>query len=157
MPTLPAPDLETLMNFEDAIETKCAQVFAALGFVTSASQSNERRTTPRVEFSLSVGASREHYIVISGKLYNDAWNGTLRCAVISNRKSDTGHSAHRAKVRALMQKAIQGIFNTDYLIVVEAVDSGTAVSIQADQNEDISQLDFKIVFNVKTEAWPVSP
>jgi hypothetical protein len=153
-----APNLETLMNFEEAFEAKFAQVFRDAGFVTAASQADEQRKTPRMEFCLLVGGSREHYMLVAEEKYNDAWNGIMMVVVTTNRKElSTSHSAYRAKVRALMQKVRQGIFNTDYLAMVEAVDSETLPRVDSEKNHDTSQMNFRVVFNIKPTSWTVAP
>lgn len=161
---MPAPDYETVLDVETAVETAAATVLSSVpySFVTTATQkSNAKRLYPRADVQFALGAEQGHRGEFSpGRFTADAWFGALTITISTARPSNGGmsHAVMRAKAR-LATRYFTDQFNADilpYHVLTMIKDAGTELAIDADTDTDSSRIHFECAVSVRAGAWPAN-
>lgn len=161
-----APDLETLFNFESAIEPAILTRLEDLGITTKIRQGTDTLLSGRVDVELEMGGA-------TGNLYipkflpdgpcdtrlclEQRWSAMLNFAVITAR--DRNASLHRpyvAKIRVLMLDFFHQ-FPVELLpfhALVNVQSAGTAPGLVTEKDEDVTRLRYQAVVAIREGAWP---
>lgn len=164
---MPAPDLETLYEVEKAVETGLATVLAAetgKPCFTTFSGEELQALPERIEIECQLGeATEQQYMpVINGqpRHAHNTWNATLAVRYITEPQARGAgaaqHSQMRGKIRAAML-VWRGLFTEEafpYHVVGRPVDAGSSVSVDPNNDEDVSELTFNTPVNIRHDAWP---
>lgn len=165
---MPAPDIQTLYDFESqiegAFETLLAAQFLAKSITCSTSVSRDLSidSTPRVEIVLSLAASLNQRTTIgqaTPKQVPNAFAGNLAISVVTTRGTNrSSHGPIRGVVRYVMSGA-NGILSDvvlPYLQILDLVPAASAPEVYAEKDQDITVLNYAIAFAVKDSAWPAT-
>ena len=155
---MPAPDLETIYDFEGNIEPGLVTLLTALSLSAYTQREVSQIVTPYVMVQLAVGASTEHYAAFAGDYRPDVWNSTLQIQVVTSRaNTNLSHTAYRAKVRKAL--AVDADYKNSttfpYHEIFSVLESGTTPSILTEDNLDVSSLAYSLKFGIRSGAWPV--
>lgn len=167
-----APDWITLLDHEKHLETAALDILEAAGLpvfgrrstsgLPASVRENPEDTykTPYVDVKVTVGAASKHYARTSlGHLVSDTFDGQFQFEVVTNRlKNDENHGLFRARVRSEMMEHRRRF--TEQVLPYHAIawirEEGTTPNIATADNEDVSLINFKFVFNIRPEAFPNS-
>ena len=161
---MPAPDYETIYDYEGAIEKAVKDLLTTNGITAYRQRDLDEAATPFVAVQLNVGAATGHMARLpSGDLRPDQFDGQLRVAITTNRgKNNSNHPTIRAKIRNLLYRA----WGTDktltrtelpyHVILPQSVlETGTVQSVENDDDHDMSTITFNLGFGIRPDAWPV--
>lgn len=170
---MPAPDLETIFDVENAIETACKTVIQSLGARAFTQRECEDLPQERVDIQLQLGAPTGHRGNMMpgqspGQHVRDAWNGLLTFNLFTPRTESNGngnsepvdkarHGRLRAKVR-IATEYFSDRFTEEllpYHVLVSIAQAGTDPQVNVDDDLDVSALQFNVVIAVRPGAWPV--
>lgn|GEM_PF-1749358 len=154
----PATDINDIYDYETAIETAVKTLLTDNGITAVRQRDTAELATPRVDVQFAVGAGEDHsHVFRNGEQRPDIFNGNLRLQVVTSRnQNDTNHGTFRAKVREAIYKwrdSLNPILA--YHAVLKVLESGTVPDIVEDQDQDVSIVNFNIVFCVRADAWPI--
>jgi hypothetical protein len=167
-----APSIETLYDFEAAIETGFKNLFLAeLEAVAVVTTSDKAATfsehRPRIELECTVGGEAGHHRPALPYYRADAFTAQLIVTVVSNTRPDevgtSEHSSFRASVRNLMAKAPTLLkANRDaandmmpHHAVHDLVHSGSTPSYETEDGYFATSIQYDLKFGIQTDAWPV--
>ena len=167
---MPAPDLETLLDFETNFET-ASKTFLEneTGLPTSslfATLDQDEFVVPRIEVMFEKGEANDPVIakkVGSTEMEYLEHEGNLVIRVISDASvtgTQTNHRTYRAKTRKAMLLNSDNWTTSDgaggtilpYYAVLYQRETGTEYEVEGDLA--ISTLNYAIVFNIKNDAFP---
>ena len=162
MPDVPATAWETLYRFEDYIEAAAKTILTARNVTTVyIQQDTTDLVTPRASLQFVVGGAIEHYGMRAsdGQMFVDRWQGRLTVEVATARNvNKSSHSAIRSKVRQYLGQ--WGLFRTDALLpyhdIARVFEGPSSPIIRTEEDEDVSQISFEIIFGIRSGAWPTS-
>jgi hypothetical protein len=164
---MPADELQTLMDIETNIEPGIATLIASQTGIASVSRFGKPLlTTPRIEVSLDPGAVSGHaHIHLGSTLIYDTWDYSLTFRVVTKRggrgldngNTDADHANARAKIRTAMLYATALLTSEvmPYHQLVTADEAGTTPSVDAGEDVDASELSYRGVLGIRSDAWPV--
>ena len=168
---MPAPSIETLYDFEAAIETGFKNLFVAQLEAVAVVTTSDKAATfsearPRVELECSVGGETGHHQPSLPYYRADAFTAQLIVTVVSNtRPEDVGtteHSAFRAAVRNLMAKA-PTLLKTNrtgandlmtYHAVHDLAHGGSTPSYETEDGYFATSIQYDLKFSIQPDAWP---
>jgi hypothetical protein len=156
----PAPTWDVLYRFEDYIEAAAKSVLKSRGFVSVyIQQDTDDIVTPRVSLQFTVTGAIEHYGIreIDQQLFVDRWQGRLTAAIVTDRSVNKhAHSAIRAKTRQYLSQ--WQLYNTTLLLpyheLVRCMEGPSSPIIRAEEDEDVSEISWDIIFGIRSWAWP---
>jgi hypothetical protein len=153
---MPAANIETLFQFENALETAVKTILAAIPLTAYRQRDVDEVATPWAAIQLS-GTRAERAAHLNGSVtWPDGFSGSLRVVIVTNRgQNAASHTTYVGKVR----KAIYDLTNfttglLPYHKVWNAMETGTNPTVTADQNEDASEITFKLDWLIREDAWP---
>jgi hypothetical protein len=159
---MPAPDIKTLYKFESNVEpaVKAALIAAGLpdGNVTIALGSTTL-ATPSTEVTLRLGANNGHKFPPPTLSYwvFDQWGCVVNVVIRTNRGSNAAsHEDYRATLRMVLPDVFARINAalTYHAFAEPFREQGTSISVDAENDHDISELSFSSVLAIKRDAWP---
>jgi hypothetical protein len=165
---MPAPDVQTLYDFETQLEGAWADVFEdkftelSITCAVGVSRDADVETTPRVEVVLNLGGPLTQQTTIGQarpKQVPNAFTGTLTVSVITTRETNaSSHGPIRGVIRYLMSGANQIMTEVrlPYLQILDLQPAGSAPTVNPEKNEDSTELVYAIIFAIRNEAWPAS-
>lgn len=154
---MPAPNLESLFAYELAIESAWKSILAGAGLNSQVEFSDGERSYPLVEVQLRAAKPNGHRHLYNGRLYFDCWEGTLVSRIITIRgKNSSSQAALLSKIRMCAMQPAQyfNATNLPYHAIDLLQESGLTRGV--DGAQDISELSFAVVWNVRVDAWPTS-
>jgi hypothetical protein len=172
---MPAPDFQTLYDFEDQIETAVAAVLTSvltpiltplsLTCPIFVSRDIDTKETPRVEVEFATGASldqRGAFGQANPKQIPTSFTGVLTVGIVTTRPLDSMSQAH-GQIRGAVRYALSAgakLFNTGnlpYLQILDLLPSSTAPNLQQNKEQDVTVLQYAMKFAISNDAWPSSP
>lgn len=159
---VPAPDYESLYDFETQIETAFAELLEEKTTISSHGQrSEDNLPVPRYEFQATTGAATGHYgKAKDGLVYPDAFECVLRCRHVTSRRNDFSLHDHRRNVSALRRWMYR--FETQitsdrlpYLTIDSILETGSTQGVDPDNELDITDISFAVAFAIRPNAWPL--
>ena len=164
---MPAPDLATILSFEDAIEPAVKTLLQAQAVAQVALQRGTGKlVSGRVDVELTMGAATGHLYtpanlpdgpVDSRYDFEDAWNATVALMVVTDRDTNGNlHSIYRAAVRQVMLQYFTQFTTAvlPYHEIAMCKSTGCRGGLKTDKDEDFSQLNYSLVIGVRAGAWP---
>lgn len=160
---MPAPDYQTLYEFEDRIEAALVSQLSDYGVTATAQRDDTTVSTPRVAVQFAVGAESGHYALdVNGYHRPDRWQGQIAVEITTDRDVDkTGTDSHlsiRAKCRAALYAAVTEI-DSDVLPYHEIFSlemQATTPTTNNDSNQDVSTILCSVLFGIREGAWPTA-
>jgi hypothetical protein len=159
---MPAPDLLTIFALEKAIETGFVTIFEAHDIDAVKQRDGGELPVPRVEVQYQNGAEIGHVTRIpSGQSVRDAWDGTIRITVVTNRENTSPATLHDellARVRLVMRSFQREITRErfPYHEMPNITGQGDQCGVDADNLQDVTTLVFSCTVAVRRDAWPTS-
>jgi hypothetical protein len=155
-----APDLQTLFHFEDAIENCLASILTAGGLTVHKQQSTDQLATPFVALQFTPGRATQRLKCFTSTAPRyDAWEGSLRVEIVTERKKNgANHAVIRATIRNLFYDA-QAQITTDNLpwhAVTKFYETSTSPTVSHEDNFDVSSMTWAMEFQIRSTAWPIS-
>lgn len=170
---MPAPDLETLLDFETNIESACETFLATdTGLATTSiygQLDEDDFVLPRLEVKFEMGAADDppdERSTTDPILAYRKYNGILNVRIVTRASLDGANATHRsvrAKVRASLLISATNFDTLDgagpatvlpYYDVKYLRPSGTLFDIDGDLA--ISELSYEVRFAIRNDAWPTS-
>lgn len=149
-----------LYKFEDAIESAALAIIAGAGIQNAYIQrAAEEIATPSVGVQLSVGGATEHYgrREGDGEIFLDTWTGTLTFAIMTDRTRNRAfHTDNLAKLRWLMQNVQAFEPLMPFHQITKIIETGTSPQLKAEDDRDVSEISFAIIFNIRAGSWPAA-
>lgn len=157
---MPAPDYETIYDYEGAIEAAVKTLLTDNGITAYRQRDSDERVTPFAVVQLTTGAASGHMARLpNGDMRPDQFAGTLNIAIVTNRGTNNeNHPTIRAKIRNLLYR-FQETFTKAELAhhsIYNVLEAGTTPSIESEDDFDISTINFAIRFSIRHDAWPVA-
>lgn len=152
-----ATDILDLYKYEDAIETAVKTLLSANEITASRQRDAATLATPRAEVQFTTGSGIEHYHNFPGANPRpDTFSGSLSVGIVTDRtKNDADHTTIRAKVRNLIYDFRDSInVLLSYHAILRVLESGTSPLVTAEDNQDVSTVNFTVDFCIRTDAWP---
>lgn len=159
-------NLDVLMNIRPAIEEGLRGWFLAQGiscFTRQNAPEGFQTIRPRTEVLCKVGQATGHrHIQQPGTYYNDTWNFELavRCVVEpeNTEQNNLAIDEYVARTRGMMQTFGQATWVDtvnfpNHLIVEPLKDTTTDDTLQSDDNEEFSILNFSGIVQIRTNSW----
>lgn len=165
-----APSYEDILSFEDWIEGAFEEVFDGYSVLSASRQQQAANlTTPRVELQLTVDEQIDdpaHFSTVhtfgddnDPIPFHEIYRGTMRIRIVTNRDRETSTGAHLAMVKkcrwlmSVWQKKINTL-NLPYHAIHSVRLSGVAPAVDEEAGEDLTQMNYEIIFGVRSTAWP---
>ena len=165
-----APDLLTLYDFEDQLESPTAAILtaalAAAGITANVytSQVLGIKTTPRIDVQFLPGRALNHRTATRqtvAKEVPDMFDGTLYCTVATTRAVDqAGNAPIHGKLRGLIRAALsagKGNYNSTnmpYLQILDMLPEAAPHTLYDDKDLDLTAVAFFVQFGILDTAWP---
>jgi hypothetical protein len=165
-------NLDLLMNCEPAIEEGIRTLFTEAGIfaVTRQNAPEEFQTQrPRVEIKAHLGAATGHKYVTTpanapqGVILNDTFFFELAIRAVTapqnEEQSNLLNNEFVARIRGMAQTFAQSTWGPAtaafpyHLIVEPLMDRTTDRTLQSDDNDEFSILDFSGIVQIRTDAW----
>lgn len=165
-------NLDLLMNIEPAIEEGFRVLLTAEGIyaVTRQNAPEEFQTQrPRVEIKAHLGAATGHKYVTTaanapqGQILNDTFFFELALRAVTAPQNEEGNNLlnneYVARLRGMCQTFAQSTWGPPtaafqyHLIVEPLMDRTTDRTLQSDDNDEFSILDFSGIAQIRTDAW----
>jgi len=158
-----APSLKEILKVESQIQDAWRQILQNAGvtptqlFIQFLAASS---VTPRIEINLVRANATGHYSeVLPGTFMNSAWEGELVSRIVTRR--NVNGDQHDELLAICRREAAYFLdsFNANVLpwhAMSQMKENGTHRLIDADRDEDITELTHKVVFSVRKNAWPAS-
>lgn len=156
---MPASNIETIYQFEDALESCVESILQSSASLTCYRQKDtDTKATPWAEVQCT-GVSA------SGKQYKTGSNGfnwpidftaTITVAVTTHREQNTAsHASYLGKVRRyLYDLSAYTTQRLPYLAVSLVSESGSSAVFVEDERFDSTVLQFRVNFFIRSDAWP---
>lgn len=158
---MPAPDFQTIFDVETAMKNAVDTILSAApyNFSIVRSQAEQgKRVYPRADAQFDLGAEETHRGEFSpGQFINDAWLGVLT-VTIGTKRGDGSHGQMRGLARLAMQY-FKDEFNSSrlpYHVLTRIKHGNTECGISADNDTDLSAINFECVVSVRPGAWPIT-
>lgn len=157
-----APDFETVYDVETAIENAVATEFgnAPDSMTVHKSRATSSKTAPYVNIQCLLGEETGKMTQDNaGTFRNCAWNFSLLVGVVTNRADDAGtHADWRARARKILADWVARLTELnstlDYHVIGNVEGTGTSLSVDNENDLDISVLEFAGHVSVRSDAWP---
>lgn len=156
--------VEELMSFELPLETAFANMLKDAGITNIfPSRSTLTADTPWVEVSLITGDALRHGKIHSlgfeqaGNMSPDAWSGDLVLKITTNRGTNGDiHKVFIGKIRDRMRlRRILAAWNVSSPYRIGWIEGGGSKKYSDDeQNLDITEMTYRLNFNIHPDAWP---
>jgi hypothetical protein len=157
----PAPDFETLYDFETQVEDAFEAILKANGIPNVfTSRAPDTITTPAVVLRFVTGqvASQRALRGNPPRLVPNGFEGTLIAEILTGRRLADApvHGPFRGKVRYLLSAAANVIdqTNTPWIQILDFLPAGGTPQITDEKEIDRSALHFAMKFAIRNEAWP---
>lgn len=172
-----APDIETLYQIEEAVQSAVKDALVTLGVTESSvivGQSLESLTCPCIQVWVQLGAANGHLISPPTLTYfvPDMWSIVISARVRTNRRDDQHtpqdgdpadqptpdqHKVMRAKLRYMCGDIFAKV-NTllSYHALSEVRENGSQILVDEENNHDITDIQFAGVVGIKPDAWPAA-
>lgn len=170
-----APDLETLYDIENAVETAAQTVLAALDVPAFTQQQPDDLPGRRVNIQLRLGQPTNHKSQVTpGQFALDAWNATLGFEIWTPRLTKTlngqadgppnpdydplVHGRFRARVRRAIQY-FEDRFNETmlpYHCLTYIMERNTEPQVNVDDDADLSHIFCDVKVSFRKGAWPAA-
>jgi len=165
---MPAPDLDTLFDFENQLEENFRRVFVAneiKAFTRLNAPADFQRDTPRVEIKVKLGAAVGHRVALcpDGEERRDMFQfqiGIMLVTIPGNTEANNViHSRYRARVRSLAsviaQRSWADTVNWPYHAISEPLADGSTEPItKTEDGFEYSTMIYSGVFAIRRDAWP---
>jgi hypothetical protein len=154
---MPAPSLERLFYYEEAIEGAWNAILNVCGAQVAPMFSSADLESPRFETQLHSATPTGHEFIYKGARYWDAWTGQLLTRIVTSRgKSADFHPKMLGQARMLaMQWRTKFTFaNLSWHSIAELKEGSLARYVDSDNDLDVSELTHAITFSIDTRAWP---
>jgi hypothetical protein len=152
-----APDLITLHQFVEAILSGSKMVLQSNGITgVEIQQDIDDLSTPRVELQVVMGSPLGHVYPTGSKVLFDAYNGSLNATVVTDRiNNKVSHSVFAGKVQSILSDL--SYFNTGSILPYHLLSRmdlrGSAVSLETEQNNDLTNIGFEFQIWIRPDAW----
>lgn len=157
---MPAPNIETILDVETAIEEGIQLLLARSEIRGYTQQEFQDLKNPRVDIQLALGQATGHFRPApDGTLWRDAWAYRLTLGLCTERDTEDPrrHGLFRARIRMIMQYGSGKIDDPTlfpYHVLSQVMDAGTAPSVVSADDCDLSELSYSGVVSVRKGAWP---
>lgn len=156
---MPAANIETIYQFEDAIESAASSILTAAASLTCYQQrGTSAESTPFATVQLSGVAAHGKQFATGSNGFN--WpidfNATLTVVVTTNRHENAAsHASYLGKVRRqLYDLSNWSDGRLPYLKVVLVGEQGTSPGFLEYERFDQTTMTFRLMFVIKADAWP---
>lgn len=160
-----APNIDELHKFEDHIEGALKQALGTLGISVYTQRDVENLETPRIEVQLGMGAATGQKARDSKRVWrNNTWNAQVIFLIATGRiaesescsKPDDNHAIYRAHIRSVVSLNNFGLprETLPYYYVTVTSEAGTSPSVQAPNDDDVSQITFNVIISIRKDSWP---
>ncbi len=169
MPTTPAPDLPTLLDFETQFEDETAEIFTTAGISAAITQARSTAEVPTLDIAIrfEVGEAIQHWgRTPSGKAHYDIFNGRLEVTLFADRdaNADSANANYaqfqllRGKIAAALLEGLYPFSGLDWLDVKSGFlrPLGRNAGLGESKLQDISTMSWAVRFGIIKAAWPTS-
>ena len=169
MPTTPAPDLPTLLDFETQIETAAASVLAAAGVTAAITKARAATNNPSLELAIrfETGAAINHWCrTPSGKNHYDMFDGVLEITISADRDANADSTSAvyqqfeflRGTIAAAFLEGVYPFSGLAWLDVksFHLRPVGRNAGISESRMQDLSTMTWSLRFGIIKAAWPTS-
>lgn len=154
-----APNYETLFDVETAIEKAFKIRLKQEGISAFTQAEYVDLVIPRVDIQCRLGAAQGHRgRARTGEFVEDAWSAVIALQVVTKRDElePALHGRMRGKIRWI-SRYFADKFGEDvlpYHCITSIRESGSTPSVSADDDADVSSIQFACVIGIRTNAWP---
>ena len=162
---MPAPDYDTLYDFESQWDTAIKAVLDPAVAMTSTPTTNlESLKTPYIaaEFNQRgvAGPSSTSQLWQEGAnpdIYAEAFEGEIVLNLVTDRIKGQEVNKLRGKIRQIFSSKVQAFNETTlpWLLVVGLEETNSARDIDSEHDTDLSALTFRVVYCIRPDARPV--
>lgn len=151
-----ASTIEELYQFENSLESAAKSILAAVPLNAYRQRDTDEVATPWAAIQLSGTRAERAAHVIDDVAWPDGFSGSLRVVIVTNRgQNAASHTTYVGKVR----RALYDLPNWTALLlpyhkVWNVMETGTAPTPIEDQNQDASEITFKVDWLIRETAWP---
>lgn len=147
---------DTLFNFIDPVLSASVVLLRENGLtVSNIQRGTGSLETPRVELQCTMGNPVGHvHITSPSSSVFDAYEGSLRATVVTNRKeNDSYHATYVSKCHNVLSNpaSFQNRLANHYILRVRH--GGTNQSYLNDRTTDVSTITFDFLIQIKKSAW----
>jgi hypothetical protein len=167
MPTSPAPDLPTLLDFETQFEDKAAAILAAAGITAAITKARSTANVPTLDIAIrfDVGEALNHWgITPGGKAHYDMFNGKLEITLFADRdanadSADVNYAQFqllRGKIAAAFLEGLNPFGGMDWLDVSSFFvrPLGRNAGLGESKLQDLCTMTWAVRFGIIKAAWP---
>lgn len=156
---MPASNIETLYQFEDALESAAKSILVnAAGLTSEQQRSTATLATPFaiVQASGITAGSKQYKTGANGFNWPIDFSCTLTVVVTTNRQENAAsHASYLGKVRRHFYDLTNwSDARLPYHKVALVSEQGTSPSYTEDERFDVSTMTFRLMFFIKDGAWP---
>jgi hypothetical protein len=156
---MPAPSLELLFAYEHAIESAWQTVLREAGILAFIEASDLEKTTPFVDVQLRDSLPQgQQFIYQNAVVYYNAWQGTLSLRIVTQRGKNSDLQAQLIGKTRIEAQSFPVRFTTEnlpYHEIQNLREIGIERGIITEQRLDWAELQFKIFFGIRNDAWPL--
>ena len=157
-----ATDILKLYKYEDAMNTALKTAIEALAITAVRQRDSDVNSTPRarIQFAMSGDPFENFHRMPNGTKRGQAFRGNLLLDAITNRTreaegAEPGHATIVAKLRNMVYSFIENINPAlPYHAIMRVLEGATIPGINAEENQDMSTINFTVDFCIRTDAWP---
>jgi hypothetical protein len=167
---MPAPNIQTLYDFETQLETAWVSILTAAFAAASIScgvastRSAVIEDTPRVDLEVLVGSALKQRRGVTTLIYPNtyyreipiAFDAKLQVSIVTTRPTN---DAEHGAIRGLVRYNLTGSANVigaqlPYLQVMEQLNESGSSRLIDEKEQDISLLIYDFQFAISNDAWP---
>ena len=169
MPTTPAPDLPTLLDFETQIEDETSAILTAAGISAAITQARSTANVPTLDIAIrfETGEALNHWgRTPSGKAHYDIFNGRLEITLFADRDANADSSGAnyqqfqtlRGKISAALLEGLYPFSGLDWLDVKSGFlrPTGRNAGISEGKLQDLCTMTWAMRFGIIKAAWPTA-
>lgn len=155
-----AASFEVLYAFDENMNDGFKALLTAGGFNTKERGDKDELVTPYAAVDFVTGAARDQWKLMDDNSQRPkSFNGKLTIGFRTNRgvaAQDGVLKAYKANTRKLFYD-IQTNFveaNFPYYQVQRMMEAGTSPTLEAENDLDISGMEWDVIFGIRADAWP---
>lgn len=169
MPTSPATDLPTLLDFETQFEDETAIILASAGITAAITKARAVANVPTLDLAVrfETGAAIEHWgRTPGGKNHYDIFNGVLEITLFADRDENADATSDvyaqfqtlRGKVSAALLEGLNPFSGLDWLDVSSGFlrPTGRNAGISENKLQDLCTMTWAVRFGIIKAAWPTA-
>ena len=146
----------TFFNFIDPLMEASIAMLSGSGITaTNIQRGTGSLATPRVELQISIGNPDPHvHITSPSSSVFDAYNGTLRATIVTNRKvNDSLHPTYVSKTLNVLSNPANYLNRMTNHKLLRIGHTGLSQTINNERTLDVTTINFGFLIQIKPTSW----